>query len=77
MLSRLQKPAQTAAKCVTQSLRQRSSAVGPVTIGEKSQSIFHREDKYGAHNYGPLPVALERAEGDNCLMFSRTIALGT
>lgn len=28
-----------------------------------SQEIFEREDKYGAHNYHPLPVALCRAEG--------------
>ncbi|XP_051173811.1 ornithine aminotransferase, mitochondrial [Leptopilina boulardi] len=28
-----------------------------------SQEIFQREDKYGAHNYHPLPVALCRAEG--------------
>lgn len=28
--------------------------------------VFSREDKYGAHNYHPLPVALSRAEG-TCL----------
>uniref|UniRef100_A0A3B4AS56 Ornithine aminotransferase n=1 Tax=Periophthalmus magnuspinnatus TaxID=409849 RepID=A0A3B4AS56_9GOBI len=28
-----------------------------------SEDIFAREDKYGAHNYHPLPVALERGEG--------------
>lgn len=28
-----------------------------------SEEVFAREDKYGAHNYHPLPVALERAEG--------------
>ncbi len=27
-------------------------------IGEKSELIFKREDKYGAHNYHPLPVAI-------------------
>ena len=27
------------------------------------EEVFAREDKYGAHNYHPLPVALERAEG--------------
>ncbi|KAK7918806.1 hypothetical protein WMY93_010090 [Mugilogobius chulae] len=27
------------------------------------EEIFAREDKYGAHNYHPLPVALERGEG--------------
>ncbi|XP_075950041.1 ornithine aminotransferase, mitochondrial isoform X2 [Anarhichas minor] len=28
-----------------------------------SEEIYSREDKYGAHNYHPLPVALERGEG--------------
>ncbi|XP_058055104.1 ornithine aminotransferase, mitochondrial isoform X1 [Anopheles bellator] len=29
----------------------------------KSQAVFDREDKFGAHNYHPLPVALARGEG--------------
>ncbi len=29
-----------------------------------SEEIYAREDKYGAHNYHPLPVALERGQGD-------------
>lgn len=28
-----------------------------------SQMIFDREDKYGAHNYHPLPVALCKGKG--------------
>lgn len=32
-------------------------------IGSKSESVFAREDKYGAHNYHPLPVAIEKAKG--------------
>ncbi|XP_054271969.1 ornithine aminotransferase, mitochondrial [Macrosteles quadrilineatus] len=28
-----------------------------------SEQIFTREDKYGAHNYHPLPVALSRGQG--------------
>lgn len=28
-----------------------------------SGQIFKREDKFGAHNYHPLPVALERGKG--------------
>ncbi len=32
-------------------------------IGAKSDAIFQREDKYGAHNYHPLPVAIEKAKG--------------
>ena len=31
-----------------------------------SEAVYAREEKYGAHNYHPLPVALERAEGE-CL----------
>ena len=32
-------------------------------LSEKSYQVFKREDKYGAHNYHPLPVAIERAKG--------------
>jgi len=28
-----------------------------------TQDYIAREDKYGAHNYHPLPVVLERGEG--------------
>lgn len=28
-----------------------------------SEAVFQRENKYGAHNYHPLPVALCKAEG--------------
>ena len=35
------------------------------TIGKNSEEIFKREDKYGAHNYHPLPVALSKASGKN------------
>lgn len=31
--------------------------------GAASQAVFNREDKFGAHNYHPLPVALARAKG--------------
>lgn len=34
-----------------------------VSMGIASEAIFKREDKYGAHNYHPLPVALCRGEG--------------
>ena len=27
------------------------------------QAVFDREDKFGAHNYGPIPVALSRGKG--------------
>lgn len=32
-------------------------------VGSASQQVFNREDKFGAHNYHPIPVALARAEG--------------
>lgn len=28
-----------------------------------SESVFERENKYGAHNYHPIPVAVNRAQG--------------
>lgn len=28
-----------------------------------SEAVYKREDKFGAHNYHPLPVALTRGEG--------------
>ena len=34
-------------------------------LGEKSDFVFQREEKYGAHNYHPLPVAIARAKGVN------------
>lgn len=36
-----------------------------IVLEEKSQSelAMEREDRYGAHNYHPLPVVLERGEG--------------
>lgn len=43
-------------------------AAQPVTStstvpGLSSQQIFEREDKYGAHNYHPIPVALSKGKG--------------
>ncbi|KAK3094678.1 hypothetical protein FSP39_004821 [Pinctada imbricata] len=40
------------------------SAVRSVaTYTEKSKNIFKREDKYGAHNYAPIQVALSKGKG--------------
>lgn len=33
-----------------------------------AEEIYAREDKYGAHNYHPLPVALERGQGKFVLL---------
>ncbi|CAD5113661.1 DgyrCDS2822 [Dimorphilus gyrociliatus] len=49
-----------------QSLRLKSTAASTAAlrkIGSRSEEIFHREDKYGAHNYKPLPVAIAKGEG--------------
>ncbi|TTC29615.1 Ornithine aminotransferase, mitochondrial [Bagarius yarrelli] len=42
----------TAASCATRQER-------PLT----SEEVFAREERYGAHNYHPLPVALQKGEG--------------
>lgn len=34
-----------------------------VMIDQKSEKIIELEERYGAHNYHPLPVVLERGEG--------------
>ncbi|XP_048746938.1 ornithine aminotransferase, mitochondrial-like [Ostrea edulis] len=36
---------------------------GVITQTAKSQTVFDKEAKYGAHNYHPLPVAINRGEG--------------
>ncbi|WDF66674.1 ornithine--oxo-acid transaminase [Flavobacterium sp. KACC 22763] len=33
------------------------------TLSSKSENLIEKENKYGAHNYHPLPVVLERGEG--------------
>jgi ornithine--oxo-acid transaminase len=68
MLSRF---ARSTGSVVAKLVRDCSSSTAPKTsnvsasyaIGERSQEVFDREDKYGAHNYHPLPVALCKAEG--------------
>lgn len=34
------------------------------------EQIYAREEKHGAHNYHPLPVALERGKGESCFFCS-------
>ena len=33
------------------------------TLSSKAEEMIAKENKYGAHNYHPLPVVLERGEG--------------
>ncbi|KAL7734419.1 hypothetical protein ACLKA6_010748 [Drosophila palustris] len=40
-----------------------AAAADVSTESGRSEAIFAREQKYGAHNYHPLPVALSRGEG--------------
>ena len=37
--------------------------VAPATISSNTQQYLEREELYGAHNYHPLPVVLNRGEG--------------
>ncbi|XP_058476612.1 ornithine aminotransferase, mitochondrial [Solea solea] len=46
-------------RCLTSGASSKLRTKGPLT----SEEIFVREDKYGAHNYHPLPVALESGKG--------------
>lgn len=46
--------------CLTPARRLSQTAA---TQPSRTQAILEREAKYGAHNYGPLPVALCRGEG--------------
>ena len=49
--------------------RQLKTAGVPVAVACKSTTaaIIDRELKYGAHNYHPLPVAIEKAKGQHSL----------
>lgn len=50
--------AHTSAASAT-SVATKKTVQGPLS----SDYVFERESKYGAHNYHPLPVALERGKG--------------
>lgn len=56
-------------------LAYQSTNVKPSEMGKlTSQAVFDREDKYGAHNYHPLPVALTRGQGKDLGTFSLFLA---
>lgn len=46
---------------------------GVANITAKSQAVFDREAKYGAHNYHPLPVAICKGEGSVLIIQSMHI----
>ena len=45
------------------SIRAASTKAELGRLGSPSEAVFDRENKYGAHNYHPLPVALTKGEG--------------
>lgn len=46
------------------SLRLMSSRAAAVRLSAKtSKEVYEKEGRYGAHNYHPLPVAIDRAQG--------------
>ncbi|XP_060582719.1 ornithine aminotransferase, mitochondrial-like, partial [Ruditapes philippinarum] len=63
MLSRLYRPVLASCQKISQNAVRCASSVQPAKIGKKSEAIFEREDKFGAHNYAPLGVALNKGEG--------------
>eukprot|EP00112_Aurelia_sp_Birch-Aquarium-sp1_P017348 Seg401.1 transcript_id=Seg401.1/GoldUCD/mRNA.D3Y31 product="Ornithine aminotransferase mitochondrial" protein_id=Seg401.1/GoldUCD/D3Y31 len=46
-------------------LRSLGSAATQRAGSDKAKEVFNLEDKHGAHNYGPIPVALARGKGVN------------
>ncbi|EDV52395.1 ornithine aminotransferase, mitochondrial [Drosophila erecta] len=44
-------------------LAQKTAAQETTAPGSRSEAVYARENKYGAHNYHPLPVALTKGEG--------------
>ncbi|XP_037400193.1 ornithine aminotransferase, mitochondrial [Pygocentrus nattereri] len=69
MLTRLTRPglaARTLSRAVHSGTQTASSVAPRVKRAERqlsSEEVYAREERYGAHNYHPLPVALERGEG--------------
>lgn len=43
--------------------QQTATSASANAVKSKSQLVFEREDKFGAHNYHPLPVALSQGKG--------------
>ncbi|WAR21349.1 OAT-like protein [Mya arenaria] len=62
MLSRMYRPVAVATNSVLNTTV-RSASVAKAKIGEKSEAVFKREDKYGAHNYHPMGVAINKGQG--------------
>uniref|UniRef100_A0A8C2ED77 Ornithine aminotransferase n=1 Tax=Cyprinus carpio TaxID=7962 RepID=A0A8C2ED77_CYPCA len=66
MKSLMSRVAPALSRAVHSGKRASSSAASraePAEHALTSEEVYAREDRYGAHNYHPLPVALERGEG--------------
>ncbi len=62
MLSRIARPLARAGSSLS---RARSTqATAKIQQGDSSKVVFEKEDKYGAHNYHPMPVAINKGKGD-------------
>ncbi|KAH8260923.1 hypothetical protein KR044_000638 [Drosophila immigrans] len=48
---------------IAQRTQHKEAAAAVAAESSRSETVFAREQKYGAHNYHPLPVALSRGEG--------------
>lgn len=53
----------TVSQAHTSATNQKNMDANGTKGGITSEIVFQREQKYGAHNYHPLPVALCKAEG--------------
>lgn len=63
MLSQLYRPLASATKSCVVRISCRSASVAQANIGNQSEIYFEREKKYGAHNYAPMGVAINKGEG--------------
>lgn len=65
MLSRFARATVTFGRryCSGSTVPRHTTAVSVNRESKEAEAVFAREDKYGAHNYHPLPVALSRGEG--------------
>lgn len=62
MLSKLSHNRVVLARCITQ-LTSSTLSIQPKKVKDKSLAIFDREKRYGANNYSPLAVAINKGQG--------------
>jgi hypothetical protein len=55
---------------IAKPLRSISAVAQEPLISDLSASYIELEEKYGAHNYHPLPVVLSRGKGESPTTFS-------